>query len=154
MGYVCPECGVVTQYVKDKYYVSCSHVRVEVMDSKQDFDTKRCTNCDGVVYIGHGKDAKIATVTGNDCCYEFGVAYKKDSEAEDVVIHPKHYQSSLGVECIDVIEGLELPYHLGNTLKYMWRAGKKHSRVLEDLKKARWYLDRYIELLEKEKKPS
>lgn len=68
---------------------------------------------------------------------------------EDRINHPKHYQSSFGVECIEVIEGLGLPYHLGNTLKYMWRAGKKHDRRLEDLKKAKWYLDRYIEYLEK-----
>jgi len=59
--------------------------------------------------------------------------------------HPAHYSGS--IECIDVIEQLGLGFHLGNAMKYIWRAGKKGSAT-EDLKKARWYLDREIERLE------
>lgn len=44
---------------------------------------------------------------------------------------------------IDFIEDQQLPYHLGNVIKYIARAGYKGDK-LEDLKKARWYLDRYI----------
>lgn len=57
-------------------------------------------------------------------------------------INPDHYKVN-GLECIDVIEKLKLPFHLANALKYIWRAGRKNSAI-EDIKKARWYLDRYI----------
>ena len=67
----------------------------------------------------------------------------------DSVNHPPHYRRG-GMECIDVIEALNLSFHLGSTLKYLWRAGEKDpTRTIEDLKKARFYLDRSIALLEK-----
>lgn len=53
-------------------------------------------------------------------------------------------------EAIKVIEAWDLGFHLGNTVKYICRAGKKDGGV-EDLKKARWYLDRLIERLEDNK---
>jgi len=62
----------------------------------------------------------------------------------DPVSHPAHYTAS-GVETIDAIEAWQLDYHLGNVVKYVSRAGKKDpARTLEDLRKARWYLDRAI----------
>ena len=62
---------------------------------------------------------------------------------DDVVNHPSHYTRG-PVEVIDIIEGFGLNYHLGNVIKYVLRAGHKND-ALEDLKKARWYLDREIE---------
>ena len=61
---------------------------------------------------------------------------------EDVINHPTHYTRGK-IEVIDFIEDQQLPYHLGNVIKYIARAGYKGDK-LEDLKKARWYLDRYI----------
>lgn len=61
---------------------------------------------------------------------------------EDVINHPSHYTRGK-IEVIDFIEDQQLPYHLGNVIKYISRAGHKGDK-LEDLKKARWYLDRYI----------
>ena len=60
----------------------------------------------------------------------------------DAVNHPSHYTRGK-IEVIDFIEDQQLPYHLGNVIKYIARAGHKGDK-LEDLKKARWYLDRYI----------
>ena len=60
----------------------------------------------------------------------------------DAVNHPSHYTRGK-IEVIDFIEDQQLPYHLGNAIKYIARAGYKGDK-LEDLKKARWYLDRYI----------
>ena len=55
------------------------------------------------------------------------------------------------IEVIDVIEGLKLPYHLGNAVKYIARAGHKDpEKTTEDLRKAVWYLNRHIALLEKD----
>lgn len=68
---------------------------------------------------------------------------------EDLVNHPKHYTDGK-IEVIDFIEDKQVGYHLGNVIKYVSRAGKKDpKKEIEDLKKAQWYLNRYIELLEK-----
>lgn len=70
------------------------------------------------------------------------------SEAVD---HPAHYGGAENVyEAIKVIEAWQLGFCLGNTVKYISRAGKKGDR-LEDLKKAAWYLAREIQNLERSK---
>lgn len=56
---------------------------------------------------------------------------------------PKHYISDSGLEAIDVIEGWKLNFNIGNVAKYILRCGKKGDEI-EDLRKARWYLDREI----------
>lgn len=72
----------------------------------------------------------------------------------DNVENPHHYTSGK-IEVIDFIEDKGLGFCLGNVIKYVSRAGKKHSvgksnkeKEIEDLKKARWYLDRRIKELE------
>ena len=67
-----------------------------------------------------------------------------------MVNHPAHYGGEDNVyEVIKVIEAWELDFHLGNTVKYISRAGKKGTdKELQDLKKALWYLQRKIENLE------
>lgn len=67
----------------------------------------------------------------------------------DPVNHPPHYTAHpSGVECIDVTEHMN--FNRGNAVKYIWRAGAKGDE-LEDLKKARWYIDREIQRMEKAK---
>lgn len=62
----------------------------------------------------------------------------------DPVNHPTHYTAG-GIEAIDVIEAWQLDFCLGNTVKYISRAGRKDpTKLVEDLQKARWYLDRAI----------
>lgn len=64
----------------------------------------------------------------------------------DNVNHPLHYNTGK-IEVIDAIEDWQLGFHEGNVVKYVARA--KHKRnELEDLKKAKWYLDRRIAQLE------
>lgn len=62
--------------------------------------------------------------------------------APDAVSHPAHYTAGR-IEVIDFIEDQKLGFHLGNVVKYVARAPHKGCE-LEDLKKARWYLDRQI----------
>jgi hypothetical protein len=62
-------------------------------------------------------------------------------------INPAHYKQG-PIEVIDLIEGFKLGFHLGNVIKYILRAPHKGAQ-LEDLKKARWYLDREIQRLSK-----
>ncbi len=78
---------------------------------------------------------------------------KKMSEQQqsyEYVNHPEHYGGASNTyEVIKVIEALEMDFHLGNTFKYIARAGKKGTdKEIQDLKKALWYLDRKIQLLE------
>ncbi len=61
----------------------------------------------------------------------------------DIVNHPPHYKSHpSGIECIQITE--HMSFCLGNAIKYIWRADLKNDAI-EDLKKARWYLDREIQ---------
>jgi hypothetical protein len=72
-------------------------------------------------------------------------------DAVDVVNSPPHYKSG-GIEAIEGIEASMGPeayagYLKGSVTKYLWRYEKK-GKPLEDLKKARWFLDRLIAALE------
>lgn len=64
----------------------------------------------------------------------------------DPIKKPKHYNFGR-FEVINVIEDWKLGYHLGNVIKYVARAPYK-GEELQDLKKAVWYLQRKIWLLE------
>lgn len=71
--------------------------------------------------------------------------FRRDSELSDPVNHPKHYTNSpavcskcgQGIECIDITR--HMGFNIGNAVKYLWRFQDKGG--LEDLKKARWYLE-------------
>lgn len=65
---------------------------------------------------------------------------------DEIINHPEHYNTGK-FEVIDVIEDWKLDFHLGNVVKYVARAQHKNDQV-NDLKKARWYLDRRIKELE------
>lgn len=70
----------------------------------------------------------------------------------DNVNHPDHYTDGK-IEVIDFIEDKGLNFHRGNAVKYIARAGKKdHSKEIEDLEKAVWYLQREIEKLKGKEK--
>jgi len=70
---------------------------------------------------------------------------------KEMVNHPNHYGGKDNqYEAIKVIDAWELDFCLGNTVKYISRAGKKNTdKELEDLKKALWYLQHKIDILEK-----
>lgn len=76
-----------------------------------------------------------------------------DQDEHDAVNHPSYYCGN--IEVIDFIEDKNLGYHLGNAVKYISRAGKKREdgmsdtdKMIEDLRKAVWYINRKIEILE------
>ena len=70
--------------------------------------------------------------------------------SNEQVNHPSHYGGASNVyEAIKVIDAWELGFSLGNTVKYISRAGKKDpEKEIEDLKKAKFYLDHHIKTLE------
>ena len=81
--------------------------------------------------------------TEGECC---------DKEPDiDMVNHPSHYTQG-GIECIDALKaatvsktGIEAVC-TANAIKYLWRYEEKNG--IEDVKKARWYIDRLIRELE------
>lgn len=78
--------------------------------------------------------------------------YPKPPQAKvDMVNHPPHYlQNPSGVECIEIVRHLN--FNRGSAIKYIWRADEK-GKTIEDLKKARFYLDDEITKLEAEQVP-
>lgn len=67
---------------------------------------------------------------------------RPDGDSADMVTRPPHYtQHPSGVECIQITE--HMLFNLGNAVKYIWRADLKRDAI-EDLKKARWYIEREL----------
>ena len=63
----------------------------------------------------------------------------------DAINHPSHYTQGK-IEVIDFIENQKLDFRLANAVKYICRAGKKDpAKTAEDLQKAIWYIQRYID---------
>ena len=85
-------------------------------------------------------------------CADFEPAIENESAEQnhDAVSHPAHYTSG-GIECIDCIKAALgenfMGFLIGNVIKYSYRYKDKNGA--EDLKKARWYLDRAIKEIEK-----
>lgn len=80
---------------------------------------------------------------------EYKFENSKKLAGTDKVDHPSYYNQG-NIEVIDYIEdqGFISGFCLGNAIKYISRAGKKDiDTEIEDLSKARWYLDRYIQYL-------
>jgi len=122
---------------------------IPVLDIRADGDYDICNTC--------GARAKAGTliIHSNTCAYlcrNNKRAYAiKDQEGEDIINHPRHYTSHpSGVECIQITE--HMGFNLGNALKYIWRADLKHNAI-EDLEKAKWYLEREIALRNKKNLP-
>lgn len=81
--------------------------------------------------------------------YEECESYEKDLYEDDMINSPSHYNVG-NIETIDYLESLNLAedFCCGNAIKYLSRYKHKNS-PLEDLKKAQWYVNRLIQILEK-----
>lgn len=111
-------------------------------------------NEERITWVKANEDCKKAVDSLDRSARELGSKIKDGireaikKQIGDAVNHPSHYTDGK-IEVIDFIEDKKLGYHLGNVVKYVSRAGKKNpDKEIEDLKKARWYLNRYIERLE------
>lgn len=97
------------------------------------------------LYVPKDKSSNC-TISCKECNKYFtneDYGFKEISKDEvDMVNHPQHY-SAHGIEPIDYIESHNLNFNLGNVIKYVSRAPFKGTE-LEDLKKAKWYLEREI----------
>ena len=144
----CPSCEIVMTppgggVSKELTCEGCNTTFVHTKEKAQGRWPKYCPEC-------LPKHSKVPKKKEVQTIAEEVVKTIEESEAktielpkkEDVINHHSHYTRGK-IEVIDFIEDQQLPYHLGNVIKYIARAGYKGDK-LEDLKKARWYLDRYI----------
>lgn len=107
--------------------------------------------CKEPVSIGAGTYSTCVLQVGHKgkCLPRRGL--RSASDASNAVNHPAHYGGNVPHETIKCLAawGLESNALLWNAVKYISRAGKK-GRLLEDLRKSRWYLNKAIEKAEKE----
>lgn len=115
-----------------------------------------CSNCDwykGCECTNPDSHCYKMALGGHCSCGQFfprltiKLEDMKTLEVKETVNHPNHYNVG-GIEVIDFIESWNLGFSLGNAIKYIARAPYKNNE-LEDLKKAKWYISREIEKLEK-----
>lgn len=114
-------------------------MKCKTLSGGHDFNGRGvCRRC-GAEYLDSVVEAKVAWMT-------------QAKQAADMVNAPPHYNQA-GIECIDAIAaatsgktGIEAVC-VANVIKYLWRYELKNG--VEDVKKARWYLDRLIGELEK-----
>ncbi len=106
--------------------------------------------------MGNIKDSQANRHLEDAVRYMTGSIYPKYpahlTKPNDPVNSPSHYTSHpSGIECIQITEHMN--FCIGNVFKYCWRNGLKDAVPdMQDLKKARWYLNREIERLEKGEK--
>lgn len=131
----CPDCAIKFCH-KSKKEVE-EEAKMTTVDSKETVDRQKEDSKKTVKrHIEDSSKEAVQVPTAEHMNKMYG------NIEHDVVNHPSHYTRGK-IEVIDFIEDQQLPYHLGNVVKYIARAGYKGDK-LEDLKKARWYLDRYI----------
>lgn len=142
----CPSCEIVMTppgggVSKELTCEGCNTTFVHTKEKAQGRWPKYCPEC-LPKYSKVPKKKEVAVEPVAQTIEEQEVKTIELPKNEDVINHPSHYTRGK-IEVIDFIEDQQLPYHLGNVIKYIARAGYKGDK-LEDLKKARWYLDRYI----------
>ncbi len=132
------------------FVCACSHKQANHIGYGYSNNPGRCTSCSCTEY--DPKEIMSKRLNHEDEHIKIDFTTLPGSLYPDMVNHPNHYKSPNGLEVIDVIEGFNLNYYLGNCVKYICRAGKKDpSKELEDLNKAVFYLNRQISNLEKNK---
>lgn len=131
----CDNCELMKKYDKDTSEFTDQYACI--FDEMSDDMLNKCYNWYKEL------DPAACENDEGDCC-------NKESNV-DMVNHPSHYTQG-GIECIDALKaatisktGIEAVY-TANAIKYLWRYEEKNG--IEDVKKARWYIDRLIEELE------
>ena len=142
----CKNCGkMFEQTGKGRPAVNCPTCRAELSKPKKkvspkDNQSKKVNKVASVISKTETTESYITADSVKDL-YDVTTDKKPDC-ISNAVDHPSHYNRGK-IEVIDFIEDQGLSFHLGNVIKYVTRADSKGDK-LEDFKKARWYLDRYI----------
>ena len=152
--YLCPECGFVKVAASDeamREYVKNQDSPICYLEAPQKCLDEKCAQAD--VF----KDKLFCTatskwydITPNTATNSGGNYSGIASVPEDIVNHPSHYETGK-FECIDVMretQGDEAvqDFCICNALKYIYRHRNKNG--VEDIRKAKWYIDKYLEIEE------
>ena len=138
-----------SSYVTVADYYDLANVPVDYIDSKFGWTDLS----DVCVASGTERDTYVLTLPEPTELFKLS-----DKNEADMVNHPPHYQTKSGMEAIDVIESFTADLrggeatNTGNVLKYMLRWKNKNG--LQDLEKAKWYLERLIKLVKNNKTES
>ena len=131
----CDNCELMKKYDKDTSEFTDQYACI--FDEMSDDMLDKCYD-----WLRDIRSAACAHTKGDHC--------NKEPDA-DMVNHPSHYTQG-GIECIDALKaatvsktGIEAVC-TANAIKYLWRYEEKNG--VEDVKKARWYIDRLIKELE------
>lgn len=130
----------------ERLIITCDRCKTDISDS-----CMYIIDCEKAVYVPRYSSKLRATFYLCQGCYEKLIELIYSSErrttmtagSENMIDHPSHYRGTK-YECIEVMADILTPEQLkgfciGNAFKYLWRAGKKGD-MLEDIKKASWYL--------------
>ena len=126
-----------------KARVNCSNALIAIVLRKHKKKVKQSKIIQDVTEMKQALDKIESKPTKLFIQPQYKDAAMKLLAADDLVNHPPHYKAG-GIETIDFIEAKDLNYRLGNVIKYVARAGKKHTDPVQDLEKALWYLQREI----------
>lgn len=144
----CKNCGkMFEQTGKGRPAVNCPTCRAELNKPKKkvspkDKQSEKVVESAPVISKTETTESYIRVDAVKDLYAGVVTTDIKPDCISNAVDHPSHYNRGK-IEVIDFIEDQGLSFHLGNVIKYITRAGSKGNK-LEDLKKAQWYLDRYI----------
>ena len=141
----CKRCGkLFEQTGKGRPAVNCPTCRAELSEPKKKVSPKdkQSEKVNESTPVISKKETTESYITADSIKDLYVTTDVKPISISNVIDHPSHYNRGK-IEVIDFIEDQGLSFHLGNVIKYIARAGSKGDK-LEDLKKARWYLDRYI----------
>lgn len=142
------------KYCRERFGVCTPNYMMheDKFESKEEQSTTEYNGCNDCYYEWLGESdapcceckhrfepGTMARLKAKDC---FKPKEEIANDEIDMVNHPQHY-SAHGIEPIDYIESHDLNFNLGNVIKYISRAPFKGTE-LQDLKKAKWYLEREI----------
>lgn len=126
----CPFCGSEPQIIddRDEIIIECANADCQVLCETQNVETM----CDAIRAWNTRAESKAEPST----------------TAPDNVNHPSHYETN-GIECIVAMEAAQgvdavQDFCVCSAFKYIWR--HKHKNGAEDIKKAVWYLNKWLEL--------
>lgn len=142
----CKRCGTMFEQTgKGRPAVNCPTCRAELNEPKKKIspNDNQSEKVNEVAPVISKTETTKYYITADSVKGLYDVTTNKKPDCvSNAIDHPSHYNRGK-IEVIDFIEDQGLSFHLGNVIKYVTRAGSKGDK-LEDLKKARWYLDRYI----------
>lgn len=132
------------QIEADKYY-QCNEDEIEMFDKFKNITWKESDKID--LFADYESVIKEGQLETNPIKESDEMDNQCKTQTDDVVNHPSHYTDTK-IEVMDYIEDKGFNFALGNTVKYISRAGKKgEDKTIQDLEKASWYLNREIERL-------